>query len=258
MRFYPKAKPASAYRKLHALASRDYIRPQSSYTGVGFVWTLGEKGFAIVRSCFDEMKQTGYKSEAVGHDLLCMAAMLGEWIHGEPNGVEFFSEQELRRFDPAEYPMWVPQSDVHRSDGFWKLPKLPPDTSVAIEVERSQKSLKKYDLVADFYEEYPLVQSVIWITPIPKSQSPIANQIQRHLDRPITKHNFISLDDFAKLGWQAKFRIGKLTGHTLAKYLVTLSSPSHHQGDSRLLLETRKKPLILDPNQISTSHGFFN
>ncbi|CAN5416930.1 hypothetical protein BH10BDE1_BH10BDE1_27960 [soil metagenome] len=258
MRFYPNAKLASAHRKLLELASGGYIRSLASSTGSGSVWTLTDQGFKVVCETVGDLSQCGYKSEAIGHDLLCMAAMLGEWVHCEPEGVEFFTEQELRRLDHSDYPIWVPQSSAHRSDGFWKLPRLPPNTCVALEIERSQKALKKYELVADFYEEFAFVKQVIWITPVTKSSNSIATHIGHYLEQPTNKHSFISLDDFTKLGWLARFRIGKSTGRTLSEFMIALSSPCHRQGDSRLLLETRKKPLILAPENISAAHSFFN
>lgn len=205
-----------------------------------------------------DLKQVGYKSEAVGHDLLSMAAMLGEWIHQTPDDVGFFTEQQLRCYDPNSYPLWVPQTEAHRSDGYWKLSKANPNTSLALEVERTQKALSKYELVADFYEEYPFVSDVIWITPMPKSKSSIAYRIQEYLGIQNTKHSFISLEDFVNLGWQSTFQIGRLSGKTLSQYLVTLSSQSHHSCDSRLLLETRKKPFKFDSSNILQSHSFFN
>ncbi len=258
IRFYPNAKLTSAHIKLWQLADAGYIRSINSVTGSGCVWTLTDKGFNGIKDQLPAMKQSGYKSEAVGHDLLSMAAMVGDWIQGEPPGVKFYTEQQLRRIDPSLYPMWVPQTDVHRADGYWRLPKLAKDSSLAIEIERSQKALKSYELVADFYESYDFVKGVIWITPMPPRGLSLATRILKYLDQSESKHSFIALEDFTKLGWQAPVRIGKHKGATLSKIMETFSEPVCNLGYSRSLLETRKKPLILDPEHVTNQHSFFN
>jgi hypothetical protein len=258
MRFYPKAKPVSAHRRLLELSRSGYIQTIASYTGNGFVWTLTDKGFGIVKEKVGDLKQSGYKCEAIGHDLLSMAAMVGEWIHETPRGVEFYSEQQLRRKDISQHPMWVPQSEIHRSDGYWRLPKLPRGSSVSLEIERSQKDLRKYELIADFYEEFHFVRHVVWIAPVFKQRSSIEATMREYLRQEQTKHSFISIDDFVRLGWQAKFQIGKLSGRTLSEFMSASSAPSQRLGDSRFLLETRKKPLKFDTSKILETHGFFN
>jgi hypothetical protein len=244
--------------KLWQLADAGYIRAINSVTGSGCVWTLSDKGFNGIKESLPAMKQGGYKSEAVGHDLLSMAAMLGDWITKEPPGVQFYTEQELRRIDPSLYPMWVPQTDVHRADGYWQLPKLKTDSSLAIEVERSQKALRSYELVADFYESYDFVKGVIWITPMPPRGMSLATRIIDYLEQPESKHSFIALENFTKLGWQAPVRIGKHKGSTLGRILEMYSESSCNPHYSRSLLEVRKRPIILDPEHITNQHSFFN
>jgi hypothetical protein len=258
IKFYPNAKLTSAHRQLLDLSYGGYIQSIASHTGSGFVWTLTNKGFEAIKDNLGELAEVGYKSEAIGHDLLCMAAMIGEWIHEPPPGVVMFSEQQLRRIATCNYPMWVPQSEVHRSDGYWRLPKLSKNGSIALEVERSLKTPSKYDLVADFYEEYDFVNHVLWITPMPRGKSSIAKRIQTYLGRETTKHSFIALDDFTKLGWQAKIATGLGQGKTLSEFMLAFSSPCQRQGESPVLLESRKKPLILDPKNVTSSHSFFN
>ena len=258
IRFFPKMKITSAHRRLLELAKGGYVRTLCSHTGRGHVWTLTDKGFSAIRDRLPDLEQVGYKSEAIGHDILSMAAMMGDWLTETPSGVITYSEQLLRCVDHKLYPMWVPQSDRHRSDGYWRLPKLPQDHSIALEVERSQKKLSLYDLVADFYENYEFVTNVVWITPFSGASPSIEARIKSSLKTAQTKHLFLPLQEFAKLGWQAKFRDGKYRNQSLSDYLCAWAAPAQREGDGRCLLETRKKPLELNPSKISDDHAFFN
>lgn len=258
MRFFPKAKPESAYRKIHQLAKSGYVEPIVSSSGNGFVWALGDRGFKEILEDVGPLAENGYKSEAVGHDLLTMAAMMGEWISGPPSGIQVFTEQQLRRLKVSQYPMWVPHSDNHRADGYMKLPGLKLNGTVAFEIERSQKELSKYELIADFYEEFPFVSHVVWFTPLKNGKCSIDERIRSYLKRTNSKHSFVDLNDFTKLGWQAKFAIGPLIGKSVSEFMVNSSSTPRQQVDSRLLLETKKCPRILDPSKITETHTFFN
>ena len=229
-----------------------------SGSGNGFVWMLGDKGFKEIREDIGILSEVGFKSEALGHDLLSMSAMIGEWIHGVPKGVHLFSEQQLRRYPISEYPMWVPHSEIHRSDGYWRLPGLGVNCSVALEVERSQKLISKYELIADFYDEFKFVSHVVWITPFRNAQCSIEERIRDYLKQQTTKHSFVELSEFTKLGWQSRFRIGPLKGKSISEFMVNHSSKLNQQVDSRLLLETRKSPKVLDGSKILTTHTFFN
>ena len=257
LRHYPNAQMASAHRKLLNLSYGGYIRAIHSDTGDGCVWSLTEKGYKVIREDVGILKEEGYKSEAIGHDLLSMAAMIGEWIHGNPDGVQIFSEQQLRRITLSQFPMWVPQSEIHRADGYWRLPGLDSNCSVALELEKTKKEISKYELVADFYEEHKFVRHVIWIAKLAGDRSAIEERIRSYLRQNQTKHSFIDIREFTKLGWQAKFKIGPLSGRTLSELMVALSSQPHRKGDSRLLLETRKKPLVLDTSRILATHSFY-
>lgn len=258
IRFFPNMKITSAHRRLLELSRGGYLRSLCSQSGSGYVWTLTDKGFEVIKEDLPELHHIGYKSEAIGHDLLSMAAMLGDWIREIPVGVEMYSEQMLRCFHYDMHPTWVPQSDIHRADGYWSLPKLPKNCSVALEIERTQKKLNLYDLVADFYEGHHFVTNVVWITPFPGISPSIERRIKQFLRKEHTKHLFLPLQEFTRLGWQAKFRDGRFKGQTFSRYISNIAATSQRPGDSRLLLETRKKPVDLSLSTISGNHAFFN
>ncbi len=261
MKFYPKAKPHSAYNRLNELACGGYVQCISSRTGYGGVWTLTDLGYREIRDDLGEMEVAGYKSEFPAHDLLSMAAMTGEWLSYTPPGVVFYSEQELRRVKPAEYPLWIPQKDDHRSDGYWRLPRLSENCSVALELERTHKSLKRYENIADFYCEHKFISGVLWITPYQGTKSRIAEKMRDYLGDDASSHWFVALDDFTKLGWQAKIRDGKPAGRSISQVMwgLAVESQSSLPGvDSRLILQTRKYPTDFSPDSIISSHGFFD
>jgi hypothetical protein len=78
--------------------------------------------------------------------------------------VEVFSEQELRRVAIDQYPPWVPRTDGHRPDGYWRVPCLKEKILLALEVELTQKRDLDYSLLAQFYAEEKSIFRVIWVT----------------------------------------------------------------------------------------------
>jgi hypothetical protein len=261
MKFYPKGSPESTYKRLNELARSRYIQCLSSRTGTGGVWTLTDLGYASIKEELGELAVSGYKSESLSHDLLSMAAMTGEWLTEEPSGVALFSEQELRRIDPSHYPQWVPQTDEHRSDGYWRCPRLKENGSIALELERTPKSLKRYELVAEFYRDHKFVSGVLWVTPFQGATSRIAEKMRDYLGEESSRHWFVSLDEFTRLGWQSQIRIGKASGHTISNLMWKLagkSQPTLPGVDSRLILQTRKFPRDFSPDSILQTHAFFD
>ncbi len=257
-RFFPGIKTTSVHRRLLELKGGGYVTTLTSHTGYGHVWTLTKKGFEAIRELLPELHKVGFQPESIGQDLITMTAMMGDWLPKLPDGVELYSEQLLKRVHHNQFPMWVPQSDLHFASGYWRLPKLTADHSVALQVERCERGRNYFELVADFYEGYHFVANVIWLVPFSGTTSRIEKGVEEYLKSARTKHLFLPIEEFTKVGWQAKFRSGQYKDQTLSDFLSARAAPPCLQGASLCMLETRKKPFESIPKEITATHSFFN
>lgn len=123
--FFADRSPVTAYKRLWKLERGKVIQSiavdrQARHR----VWTLSKLGFEILKQQYflPELQEEGFRSENITHDLVTMAMHLGEYHLGCPSEVGLFTEQELRRLYPEMYPDWVPRSQRHRADGYWRVP----------------------------------------------------------------------------------------------------------------------------------------
>jgi hypothetical protein len=234
------------YQRLLHFEKTRLIESISSWDQKVVVWQLADKGFQIILSELGQLYENGFKSENKEHDFWVTAIHLGDWLNGVPNNCDLFTEQELRRYSTTEYKPWVPQSKIHRPDGWWhKLTDQSNDLGlISLEVELSKKSPVAYNDVGSFYSKEISVHQVIWFV---KSASD-ANYIHRHIIRGCLQHgenhSFILLDQFIQLQWQSKIFLGKNINTTLASVLNTTSIQGVDLGNALELLDVRKKPII--------------
>ncbi len=139
------------------MAARAAPAARVTPTGHKYVWTLSKAGYHSIRGRLPLLKEDGYQSENPGHDLLVTAFHLGEWAFHKPDGVELITEQELRRFQPHCHPTWVPDTDLHRPDGLALVQGPKEKTTIAFEVELSEKSAPDYAHVGRFYRFFPQI-----------------------------------------------------------------------------------------------------
>ena len=248
--FFPGKSPVTVYVRLWHLRDAGFIDWQSiDQSGSGFVWCLTSKGFHLVRDELPDLEQEGYLSESIKHDLFVTASHLGEWLVTPPSQVELFSEQELRRIKKDAYPDWVPQTDVHRPDGYWRIPLLGQMVTIALEVELSQKSALRYRIMANVYGEFRDIFRVVWIVPSLAMARTIRNQIKDSCPDTVDVHNFMLQADFELSGWNAIFQHGFETGQSLSYLLHGGHNPPTTVW-SRYLLDTRKAPRICETSLI--------
>lgn len=242
-RFFPACSLARAYNRLRDLERAGYLECVCDRTGKQFVWTLGKKGFGVVRGRLPALREEGYKSEFVDHDLLVTAVHLGEFLTGAENGVEVFTEQQLRRLHFDMFPAWAPRSDVHRADGYWKIPSATSDMVLALEVELSVKSRHDYELTADFYGRQAGISRVIWVVESATSAHFIDQALNHEASADAKKkHNFVLLDQVRKAGWQTPFVFGPECGKNLRSLLCNNPVTSQSHVTAMLLFDTRKSP----------------
>ncbi len=234
--------PITAHVRLWHLKAGHFIQFVSEPGGTESLWSLAPKGFAAIQSALPELAEVGFKSENVRHDSLVTAIHLGEWLTRFPDGVKVFTEQELRRYHPDHYPEWVPKTTDRRPDGYWRIPRNGKWITVALEVEISLKRDRFYRQVAHFYDRHPEIDRVVWVTPTRNSAAAIEKLFQVEIGPRSTIHDFISLKDFERQGWQAPILVGAEAGRPLSFLLDPSPQTESIPVWTRFLLDTRKCP----------------
>jgi len=256
LRFYQDFKwsYSTVHFRLWRLWKKGFIKIISNEERSGGAWALTKNGFDSIRWTLPEtLKEEGFGSEHIKHDLLVMAAHLGDWIWTYPKNVSFITEQHLRRYPRGELPCCIPDpgSHGHRPDGYWIFKTENPEKPrvIALEVERTTKKAGDYKPVGEFYENEDRIDSVIWIIESEalarKLDCEFKIKYANTYEHPPKMHAFIRLRDFCKSGWQAKIFVGKNTGQDLESFLTnasgnTSATPPQHSNSACCV------PLILD------------
>ncbi len=193
----------STYKILDKLERSGFIGSYFDYEERFYVWQLTSKGFAVIRKKFDELAEEGFLSENPNHDRLVQAFHLGEWsTYHSPHAI-FWTEQEMRRFDVADYPEWVPKSKEHRPDGYTRVVGHKKVYTFAFEVELSTKRISKYEATMQFYKHARQVNRVYWLVDHNYTREQILKAKICVNDESFNYHVFIDLEDFKKNGWDA-------------------------------------------------------
>ncbi|MBP9708666.1 MAG: hypothetical protein KBD78_13590 [Oligoflexales bacterium] len=230
----------TAYKRLQNLKKRGLICLQSDKAGEISPWTLTKKGFESIKSLLPDLAEEGFQSETLIHDHLVTVIHLGEWLRAYPEACELITEQELRRLHPEHYPDWVPQSKVHRPDGYWFLGGN--ENVIALELEISRKQQDLYISICQFYKKQPQVSMVVWVVNN-KSQALGLHSLFEEWGAK-DQHQFILLSSIENLGWNAPIEIGSKSGKTLSQILVKNDSKTHQNFDFSILLDSRKFPAL--------------
>lgn len=235
-RFFPNVSGYTAYRRLWALEKGGFIECVVDKGGNKFLWQLTKRGFDIVKGEFEiELKEDGYKSESMGHDLLVMAFQVGDWAIDPPQGVSAFSEQQLRRFDEDHYPAYVPRMSFHRADGYSLVPTANGTKTIAFEVELHVKNKRSYGNVSYAYR-HSKIDTVLWLVP----KRGYIERIQRNLmaessdAASLRMHGFVELANFMAQGWGAQISGSHVSGKTVREIMCPLLQNSS---------ETASKPV---------------
>lgn len=250
-KFYPNLSLLSPYRRLLRLADANYLQYIHDNDASGCGWSLTSKGFKKIRHLLGELRAEGFKSEYPHHDSHVTAFHLGDWLTNQPEYTQTFSEQQLRRIPVDLWDDWVPKSDIHRPDGYSLMFNGDERVVFAFEVEMSLKPKPRYESVAVFYDLQQSINAVFWLV---NSRS-TANSLKRYFEsfnvRNISKHNFVVMEEFRRLGWLATFAEGKFKGKSVSDILLKLPATkpplSRHQGGGLKLLNNSKKPITPSP-----------
>ena len=250
LRFEPEFrwKPFTAYKRLLILKSKGCIITRTDESGTFRAWGLTAKGFKAIRHLLLALKEDGYASECVKHDLYTLAAHYGEWIgKGSADDVRFVTEQELRRIDADELPGWAKPLQTHKPDGAWYFPESESKTLYALEMEPSRKRGRDYSALGAFYSEEKSIGSVLWIVQSRGHANAIVRAMQSATNEYRNVHNFVLLEDLEKTGWASRIFYGPCADMSIHSYLAkargnqssTKSSPTHHRGYVQKMLNFR-------------------
>lgn len=241
-------KECTAYKRLLILRKKGCLDRRSDSSGNFRVWTLTAKGFKAIQQNLLPLKEEGYGSESVSHDLHVLAVHYGEWIpKGAAPDVRFVTEQELRRIDETELPKWARSFQSHKPDGLWYFPESEGKTLLALEVEISRKKSHEYAVLGAFYSEEKSVSSVLWIVQSKSHASSIAAAFQTTANAYRDIHNFVLLDEIKKSGWASVICFGPNAGTSIHNFLekarrhqsITAPSPTHQLVSVERMLDFR-------------------
>lgn len=198
--------PCATYQALMRLAGFKLIQCQCERRTHFFYWELTKKGFQTIRESLGELKEHGFKSENVWHDLNVVAFHLGEWPSMPGAGVEFVTEQQMRRKDREYYPEWLPNYDhMHRSDGFLRLKSKKDGRAylIALEVELSAKSTARYESVTGYYRQVLKIDLVLWLVGSSEVMTAIRNGMEKRRKPTDNFQQFVAYAEFRQKGWKA-------------------------------------------------------
>ena len=242
--------PFTAYQRLLKLSKKKLIEAKLIDARTFAVWTLTKNGFLAIREKLPLLREEGYASEAPEHDIHVLAAQFGEWLpKGTVNDVAFFTEQELRRQTPETLFDWIPPLTMHRPDGYWYFPNSKPKSLIALEVEINRKSFEAYKGLANFYNKYRVIESVLWIVQSASLARKIVESAHGGLIEYRDVHNFILFDDFIEQGWSAEIFSGFAKRSTMRLFLTeyrlnqveTKPKPNINHGLVSLILDPRHR-----------------
>lgn len=253
-KFSPECSGHGFYSRLWRLERQGLIQERTGEKPRNCFWTLGKAGFAVIRNHLPELAEEGYQSEHLEHDLLVAAIHLGDGLFEAINGLEFFTEQQLRRYEPSSCPKWVPPCLGHRPDGYWRTTTAKGTQTIALEVELHQKSDREYAAAARYYDDMKNIDRVLWVTKRPS----VGANIHRCVLSAVSdgsKHNYISLSPIYRLGWQAAIELGTESGNTISTVLANPARMSREHVFTRFALDPRKTPYRSNCSRLLTLNG---
>ncbi len=240
-KFFPDLKLHTAYRRLNQLENAGYIVTEVDICGKQFAWMLARKGYECILGRLLPLRNPGYVSEAVGHDLLVGAFQYSPYLLSKDPPI-IVTQQELRRIDTDEYPNWIYSSDLHIPDGYTAFINGKGLDILAIEIESHRSRKVDYELATEFYRSNYGVKDVLWLAGTKGIVQKINKQIKRH-SGDLGKHSILTLKNFSKNGGNAKFEYGKQEGKSVQQLMSNGGSNGPDMFDASLFLNTRKYPI---------------
>ncbi len=202
------------HQRLQYLKKSGMIQPVC-FDSNGFLWRLTQTGFTRIKESIGPDADNGFLSETIEHDILVSAVHLGP-LTRDDRALARFSEQELRCLPVESFPEWVPQTTLHRSDGYWQVPIKDKWRTLALEVELNQKKTTEYECVSKFYSENLKVFRVVWVVRRVGLAKSLDQVFRRTAPKRHVIHTFVSEKDIREKGWHAPIILGLEAGKPLS------------------------------------------
>lgn len=243
IKFFDELSPWTAYKRLYRLKKAGFITTQHIKMDRAYVWTLSQKGYNKIEELLPFLENPGFKGENPKHDFLVSSVHIGDWLFGAPEGCDLFCEQQLRRYPIDFYPGWVPRCDYYRPDGYWNIKTPSGNSTIALEVELSQKTNSRYEKVTTFFNFYQKVVGALWIVPNKPSAKRLLATLNEKSQRESSPHQFVLCNDILKANWDSVIYAGSHKGLTISEYLgkngaKLVQNPSK-MFSSKFLVDTR-------------------
>ncbi len=240
--FYPTLSNRQAYDRLKRLLKGRYILINKIDGNINKVWQLDQRGFAYLKNILMiETKSKTYKPQSEYHDLLVMAAILGDWALKKPNDATIVTEKELMEKEIDSIPQTIFQETHRRPDGLWLFSKKENPFAVALEVEISRKSSVEYEKICSYYGKNLFFQHVIWIIDSPALAARIHSASNKYAMSRTGLHCFILKRDFETKLWQAEFINNSLKGTTVKTFLNRLCGYQENRAPRGLSQDSTKR-----------------
>lgn len=192
----------TAYNILLRLRRKKIIATRTDEFGKQPVWTLESKGFKVVKDYLPELRTEGFRSDNKNHDLICTSIHLGEYIRVPAEDVNLITEQMLRSYHQEFLPEYIPNVEEHRPDGYWYFKNGNTIKLMSLEVELSQKSFKRYEAYASFYDEFSSRDRCLWVVKTKSHAKKILRAMYKEKPEYMV-HNFVLLKDMFDNGWSS-------------------------------------------------------
>jgi len=218
--FFPTTGNETAYNRLRRLRATGYLRTEHTEKYGKPIWCLGERGFRYLETVrLSDLKTNGYRPQSRHHDLLVMAALLGDWYRLAPSKVTTVTEQELIATEPRCIPVNLKERFTHRPDGLWINSSGKESSAIALEVELHDKSDSRYEEICSFYGGFHFIENVIWILP----DKALAKRLQKIAEAGAMprkgQHIFVLLKDFEQKLWVSPLINSSLKGKMMSDVL---------------------------------------
>jgi hypothetical protein len=223
MRFFKNDSAKRTYDRLRKLEGAEFIKLDTISGKPLRIWRLEKRGFDFLEEhSLPELKAKRFRPHRCYHDLLASAALVGDWLHQVPPTVKIVSEQEIKSLEIPELSAVFPEKMDHDPDGIWFFPAT--KKAVALEIELSAKSSKKYEQTCAFYSSSSAFDYVVWIVRSPAHGNQILESSRRYGIPREGVHLFVTLDQFKAELWQSHFRNGQFRGISMAQFLSSVAT----------------------------------
>lgn len=265
--YFPARSPKSAYDRCRKMEAGQFVAIEKIPGQKERVFRLDRRGFQYLQAnVLPNLKTKYYKPQSHFHDLVASAALIGDWLYSPQSNVRIVSEQEIKSVDIPEISKAFPNGLSHDPDGIWIFRAGKSSRVIALEVEVSGKTDRRYEEVCAFYSSDTFFEHVFWIVKSREHGNQILECSQRHGIPREGVHLMVLLEDFKMNLWDSVIRNGNFKDLPMGMVLnsiskgkdprtsepgVTSRSPSGHLG----VIQGGRSPLLDFRFSLNNSHA---